>query len=61
MSVSVTALLNFLALSFGSSSRLIRPLGEAADLLILAVGSCRSMIFAVALGMYGLGSVKVGW
>ena len=31
------------------------PFGEEADLDILAVGSCRSVIFAVPLMMYGVG------
>jgi hypothetical protein len=41
-SVSVTAERIFLAVRFGSSSRRMRPLSDAADLLILLVGSCRS-------------------
>ena len=40
--LSVTAERIFLADTFGSSSRLISPASVAADLLILAVGSCRS-------------------
>lgn len=60
MPVSVTALLIFFALAFASSSRLTRPLGEDADLLIFTAGSWRSWIFAVSLRMYGFGTVKVG-
>ena len=41
-SLSVTAERIFLAVFFGSSSRLISPASVAADLLIFAVGSCRS-------------------
>ena len=58
-SVSVTADLIFFALTFGSASSSIRPAGDSADLDIFAVGSCRSMIFAVSLTMYGSGTVKV--
>ena len=35
------------------------PAGEEADFDILAVGSCRSAIFAVALRMYGSGRRNV--
>ena len=41
-SVSVTAYRIFFAVRFGSSSSSTRPLSDAADLLILLVGSCRS-------------------
>ena len=41
-SVSVTAERIFLAVTFGSSSRSISPAALEADLLIFAVGSCRS-------------------
>jgi hypothetical protein len=35
------------------------PAGDDADLDIFAVGSCRSVILAVASRMYGSGSRKV--
>jgi len=56
---SVTAERIFLADTLGSSSNSTMPDGEELDLLIFAVGSCRSTIFAVALRMYGDGTVKV--
>lgn len=59
VSVSVTALFTFFAVTFGSSSRLMRPFGAEADLLILTAGSWRSKIFAVSLRMYGAGTVNV--
>ena len=40
--LSVTAERIFLAVTFGSSSRLISPASVAADLLIFDVGSARS-------------------
>ena len=46
-------------MTFGSSSRLTIPAGVDADLLIFAVGSCRSWIFAAPAGMYGSGTVNV--
>ena len=57
--VSVTAERIFLAERAGSSSRSMMPAGEDADFDIFAVGSCRSVIFAVSLTMYGSGTVKV--
>jgi hypothetical protein len=36
------------------------PFGEDADFDIFAVGSCRSVIFAVSRTMYGDGTVNVG-
>ena len=36
------------------------PSGDEADLDIFAVGSCRSVIFAVSFTMYGSGTVNVG-
>ena len=36
------------------------PAGEEDDFDIFAVGSCRSVIFAVSLTMCGAGTVKVG-
>ena len=48
---SVTAERIFFALTLGSSSRSMMPAGEELDLLIFAVGSCRSAIFAVSLTM----------
>ena len=36
------------------------PFGDDADFDIFAVGSCRSVIFAVSLTMYGSGTVNVG-
>lgn len=39
---SVTADLIFLAVFFGSSRMLMSPFGDAADLDIFDVGSCRS-------------------
>ena len=41
----------FFALTFGSSSISTMPAGEDADFDIFAVGSCRSVILAVALRM----------
>jgi len=58
--VSVTADLIFLADRAGSSSSMMIPAGDDADLDIFAVGSCRSVIFAVSRTMYGAGTVKVG-
>src|SRR5450756_3027547 len=58
-SVSVTADLIRLAITDGESSSSIRPLGDDADLLILAVGSCRSKILAVPRTMCGSGTTKV--
>ena len=46
--MSVTAERIFFADFAGSSSRSTMPAGDDADLLIFAVGSCRSVIFAVA-------------
>ena len=46
--MSVTARLIFFAIAAGSSSRLIVP-ASPSDLLIFAVGSCRSSTFAVCL------------
>ena len=56
---SVTAERIFLADTLGSSSISTIPAGEEADFDIFAVGSWRSVIFAVALRMYGSGSRKV--
>ena len=58
--VSVTADRIFLADLAGSSSSSMMPFGDEADLDIFAVGSCRSVIFAVSLRMYGSGTVSVG-
>ncbi len=58
--VSVTAERIFLAERAGSSSRSTMPPGDEEDLDIFAVGSCRSVIFAVSLTMCGAGTVKVG-
>ena len=55
----VTALFTFFSETFGSSSSSMMPLGADEDLLIFAVGSCRSVIFAVALRMYGAGTTSV--
>ena len=49
----------FFADTFGSSSISTMPAGEDADFDIFAVGSWRSVIFAVSLRMYGSGSRKV--
>ena len=49
----------FFADTFGSSSISTMPAGDDADFDIFAVGSCRSVIFAVALRMYGSGSRNV--
>lgn len=57
--VSVTAERIFFAERFGSSSSSTRPFAADADLLIFAVGSCRSKIFAVSLTMWGSGTVNV--
>ena len=48
---SVTAERIFLALTRGSSSSSMMPAGEDDDFDIFAVGSWRSVIFAVALRM----------
>ena len=56
---SVTAERIFFALTLGSSSSSMMPAGDDADFDILAVGSWRSVIFAVDLRMYGSGSRKV--
>jgi hypothetical protein len=48
---SVTAERIFFAETFGSSSSSMMPAGEDADFDIFAVGSWRSVIFAVALRM----------
>ena len=58
--MSVTADLIFLADRDGSSSSSMMPFGDDADLDIFAVGSCRSVIFAVSRTMYAEGTVKVG-
>ncbi len=57
--MSVTADRIFLADRAGSSSSSTMPFGDEADLDILAVGSCRSVILAVPLMMYGSGTVNV--
>ena len=57
--VSVTAERIFFADLAGSSSSSTMPFGDDADLDIFAVGSCRSVTFAVPLMMYGLGTVNV--
>ena len=57
--VSVTAERIFLADFAGSSSSSMMPAGDDADLDIFAVGSCRSVIFAVSLTMCGAGTVNV--
>ena len=57
--MSVTAERIRLAITLGSSSRSITPLWLAEDLLIFAVGSCRSWILALALTMCGSGTTKV--
>ena len=44
--------------AFGSSSSSMIPAGEDADFDIFAPGSCRSVIFPVALMMNGSGTVK---
>ena len=56
---SVTALFIFLALTSAESKISITPEFEADDLLILAFGSCRSLIFAADLIMCASGIVKV--
>src|ERR1700754_2325649 len=57
--VSVTAERIFFADLAGSSSRSMIPAGDDADLDIFAVGSCRSVIFAVSLGMKADGTANV--
>jgi hypothetical protein len=57
--VSVTADLIFLAARAGSSSSSTSPFGFDVDFDILAVGSWRSVIFAVSRMMYASGTVNV--
>ncbi len=47
-SVSVTARAIFFRIAAGSSSTSMMPATAEDDLLILAVGSCRSVIFATS-------------
>ena len=57
---SVTADLIFWTFTLGSSSSSMIPLGADNDLLILAVGSARSLILPTEATMCGSGTVKVG-
>jgi hypothetical protein len=58
--VSVTARKMCRRIISGGSSSPIRPAGDDALLLILRVGSVRSMIRAAASGRMPSGTVKVG-
>ena len=58
-SVSVTARAIFRRIASGSSSTSMMPATDEDDLLILAVGSCRSVIFATSRMMYAAGTVNV--